>query len=74
MVAVGMDASLFHAGHPATSMRPEGGVTAEPEGKDYSVERPTDCDCSPLLEDIPCWPCYRDGFKKPAVECEVDNG
>jgi len=32
---------------------------------DESDERPSDCDCSPLFDELPCWPCYRDGFEEP---------
>lgn len=30
--------------------------------------RPEDCDCGSWNadEDVPCWPCYRDGFREPA--------
>jgi hypothetical protein len=28
--------------------------------------RPADCDCGGVLTDLPCWPCYRDGFRSPA--------
>ena len=41
-------------------------ATVEAEGDDYTDERPDDCDCTPPMEDLPCWPSYRDGFKKPA--------
>jgi predicted nucleic acid-binding Zn finger protein len=29
-------------------------------------ERPDDCDCAPFLSDLPCWPCYREGFDEAA--------
>jgi len=29
------------------------------------VGRPEDCSCSPRMTDLPCWPCYRDGFETP---------
>lgn len=28
-------------------------------------ERPDECECTPLLGEIPCWPCYREGFETP---------
>lgn len=31
-------------------------------------ERPEDCDCGELSEDVACWPCYRDGFDTTAGE------
>ncbi|RKS81368.1 hypothetical protein BDK61_0647 [Haloarcula quadrata] len=44
----------------------DGGVTLEEFGADdRDDDRPEDCDCSPLFEDLPCWPCYRDGFETP---------
>lgn len=32
--------------------------------------RPDDCDCGEWNADLelPCWPCYRDGFRQPAGE------
>lgn len=42
----------------------DGGVSVEAE-TDNSDERPDDCDCSPTFEELPCWPCYRDGFEEP---------
>jgi hypothetical protein len=43
-------------------------VVEEPE------ERPDDCDCGEWNEglDLPCWPCYRDGFETPASEVTDD--
>ena len=36
--------------------------------------RPDDCDCSPLFDDLPCWPCSRDGFEDPNPDAEVEEG
>ncbi|PSQ44454.1 hypothetical protein BRD17_04000 [Halobacteriales archaeon SW_7_68_16] len=35
---------------------------------DWTPLRPSDCDCGGWNdgEDLPCWPCYRDGFEEPA--------
>lgn len=33
-------------------------------------ERPDDCDCWSLEPDLPCWPCYRDGFETPNPSAE----
>jgi hypothetical protein len=35
---------------------------------DESDARPEDCDCGDWNADadLPCWPCYRDGFEEPA--------
>jgi hypothetical protein len=36
-------------------------------------ERPDDCDCWSLDPDLPCWPCYRDGFETPNPDAEDDD-
>ena len=40
-------------------------------------DRPDDCDCALCMidEGLPCWPCYRDGFREPnrAILEEVDD-
>lgn len=43
--------------------------------EDDEPERPADCQCSPLFDDLLCWPCYRDGFREPAptVDGEFDS-
>lgn len=35
--------------------------------------RPADCDCLPTFTDLPCWPCYRDGFQVPNPAAELDR-
>lgn len=38
------------------------------DGNDHETqvsERPDDCDCWNPDGDLPCWPCYRDGFEAP---------
>jgi len=54
------------------SRNPEG-RTGENHGQAGSragaeSDRPEDCVCDDLNEfiDLPCWPCYRDGFEEPA--------
>lgn len=39
-------------------------------------ERPEDCGCWDVDQDLPCWPCYRDGFvtPNPAVPDEGARG
>ena len=45
-------------------------------------ERPSDCDCWAELgnDDLPCWPCWREGFEDPnpdrdeQPEAGVDRG
>lgn len=36
--------------------------------QDPDDDRPDDCDCGDWNAglDLPCWPCYRDGFEEPA--------
>lgn len=48
---------------------PDGGtdIKAEKHAEDED-ERPGDCDCIEALGDLPCWPCYRDGFEEPNPE------
>jgi predicted nucleic acid-binding Zn finger protein len=38
------------------------------EEEDTDAGRPDDCDCGDWNADadLPCWPCYRDGFEEPA--------
>lgn len=48
----------------------DGGVTPDEfDGDDRDDDRPGDCDCGDWNNglDLPCWPCYRDGFRLPAV-------
>ncbi|MFC7009903.1 SWIM zinc finger family protein [Halalkalicoccus salilacus] len=35
--------------------------------------RPADCDCLPTFEELPCWPCYRDGFHTPNPEAATED-
>jgi len=59
-------------------LSPDGGVVAN-DGvatgdqvanveADQDDERPDDCECGELhgFIDLPCFPCYRDGFETPA--------
>jgi hypothetical protein len=43
--------------------------TTTQEGTDTELThfdgRPEDCDCWDPEGDLPCWPCYRDGFDVP---------
>lgn len=49
---------LHVAGTPRVAVA-DGGTLSKAEN------RPDDCDCAPSFEDLPCWPCYRDGFHEP---------
>lgn len=52
-----------------------GGTTTErSRGWEQQVDRrPADCDCLPTFEDLPCWPCYRDGFRMPNPDAKSDG-
>lgn len=65
MVSIAIREPLLEAVNAEPRMKADGGVTVEEEEADHSDERPVDCDCSPLFEELPCWPCYRDGFEEP---------
>ena len=42
------------------------GLAACEYAQDQSeASRPVDCDCLPTFDDLPCWPCYREGFRTP---------
>lgn len=59
-----------HTEEPVRVAVSDGGeVVAEPD------ERPEDCDCGEWNDglDLPCWPCYRDGFQDPANEENTDR-
>ena len=52
----------------------DGGVTLDSFGGDNrDDDRPGECECSPLFEDLPCWPCYRDGFEEPNPHATGDG-
>jgi hypothetical protein len=65
MVSVAIREPLLEAMNAEPTVKADGGVTVEADGVTHSDERPDDCDCSPLFEELPCWPCYRDGFEEP---------
>lgn len=53
----------------------DGGRAIEhsPEYEQQTDRRPMDCDCLPTFEDLPCWPCYRDGFRMPNPNATLDE-
>ena len=53
-----MDEKAMSTNEPTTQ---EGTAT---ELTDFDA-RPEDCDCVAVLDTLPCWPCYRDGFREP---------
>jgi hypothetical protein len=65
MVAVAIREPLLEAVSAEPTVKADGGVMVEAVESDYSNERPDDCNCTPLTEGLPCWPCYRDGFEEP---------
>lgn len=50
-------------------------LQASEEATNQEPNRPDDCDCreGPGQSDLPCWPCYRDGFEE-AAEWSVEIG
>lgn len=54
---------------------PIGGSTTDSSARDeqQADHRPADCDCLPTFEDLPCWPCYRDGFQMPNPGITTDG-
>lgn len=70
MVAVTIREPVLDAVTAEPTLKADGGVTVKAGESDHPNKRPDDCDCSPLFEDLPCWPCYRDGFEEsnPNVE------
>jgi hypothetical protein len=64
-VAVAIREPVLEAATVEPKMKADGGLTVETEESDHSDERPDDCDCAPTFEELPCWPCYRDGFEEP---------
>lgn len=66
MVATAIREPVIEAVTEDQPVRADGGVTLDSFGADdRDDDRPEDCDCSPLFEDLACWPCYRDGFEVP---------
>jgi len=55
----------------------DGGVAtvsdAGDDVQDVIDDRPADCDCWSPDSELPCWPCYRDGFETPNPNAGEDN-
>jgi len=63
LAAADVDPQLAeHAPGPVVATSDGGIIDTDDEG------RPDDCDCGAWNagEDLPCWPCARDGFEEPA--------
>ena len=73
MIAVAIREPVLEAASAEPTMKADGGVTVQEGESDDSDERPNDCDCAPTFEDLPCWPCYRDGFEEPNPDAEVSD-
>ena len=57
-----------HTPGPAVLTSDGGIIDAGDEGEvleDGDDERPDDCTCWNAELELPCWPCYRDGFRSP---------
>jgi hypothetical protein len=65
MVAVAIREPVLKAASETPAMRADGGVPVEAEEDNHSDKRPDECDCLPSMRELPCWPCYRDGFEEP---------
>ena len=73
LVAVAIREPLLEAVNAEPTVKADGGVTVEADESNHSDERRDDCDCSPLFNELPCWPCYRDGFEEPNPTLEVNE-
>jgi len=73
MVSIAIREPLLEAVSTEPKMKADGGVAVEASESDHSDERPDDCDCSPLFEELPCWSCYRDGFEEPNPNVEAEE-
>ncbi|CDK38906.1 SWIM zinc finger family protein [Halorubrum sp. AJ67] len=66
MVAVAIREPVLEAATEDQPVRADGGITLEEFGADDGDDdRPEDCECAPSMDNLPCWPCYRDGFEEP---------
>ena len=70
MVAVAIREPVLEAVSAEPTLSTDGGMTIKQGESDHSDERPDDCDCSPLFEELPCWLCYRDSSEEPTEESD----
>jgi len=80
LAAVDIDATLgANAPGPVVATSDGGIIDAGDEGEILDEEsgdgRPEDCDCGDWNSDadLPCFPCYRDGFEEPASADDVEE-
>lgn len=45
-------------------------IVAGDDAEILEEPRPDDCQCSPLFDDLPCWPCFNAGFEQPNPNVE----
>jgi len=53
----------------------DGEILQDNDDSDKRRQRPDDCDCGDWNDrtELPCWPCYRDGFEVPSPEVDADE-
>ena len=79
LAAVDVDSQLgAHAPGPVVATSDGGIIEAGDDGEildETDDGRPDDCDCGDWNADadLPCWPCYRDGFEEPAGADTTDD-
>ncbi len=66
MVAIAIREPVLKAA--TTEVATDGGAVI-----DGDTDRPADCDCLPTFDELPCWPCYRDGFRSPNPDAVVEK-
>jgi hypothetical protein len=65
----------------ADKIRTDGGTDVQANSDDHvgsdaeTVSRPDDCDCASFVGEyrLPCWSCFRDGFRNPNPNVEEDG-
>jgi len=73
-VAVAIREPVLEVASREQPVRADGGVAlAEFGADDRDDDRPEGCGCAPSMEDLPCWPCYRDGFEVPNPHATGDE-
>jgi hypothetical protein len=69
MVGVAIREPVLKAATEDQPVRADGGVTLESFVTDDADDSP-ECDCDELRDDLPCWPCVRDGRRELPVQDE----
>jgi len=72
MVGVAIRDPVLDAATDVSTARTDGGTTVDvatetDTSDDHDGDRPDDCDCGDWNAglNLPCWPCYREGFETP---------